>query len=132
MSASLPSRLGCAPDTRFESHSQTDEPVKRKRVISQEHIDALIIKAKAAWAEDAEKRALLQSTSSSVRDPYFPQLKRLRGADGDSEAPAEPRETTPKYHLPQKDTETSLTLSSKTLAYYQSLIQKMEETIKKK
>lgn len=132
MSASSTPRLGAAPDTRFESHSRPDETAKRKRPISQEQINALIIKAKAAWAEDAEKRALLQSPSSSVGEPYSPQLKKHRRIDENSEEPAELRKTTPTNHLPQKDPGNSRTLSPETLDYRERLKQKMKEAMELK
>ncbi|MBS0652182.1 MAG: hypothetical protein JSR39_01505 [Verrucomicrobia bacterium] len=132
MSASSTPRLGAAPDTRFESHSRPAESTKRKRSISQEQIDALIIKARADWAEDAKKRALSQSTSSPLREPYSPQLKKQRHLDENSEKPADPREITPTNYLPQKDPGTSSTLSPETLDYCERLKQKMKEAMEQR
>lgn len=131
MSASPPRRVDSSPLHTGNKPQPIESGAKRKRV-SQEHIDALIIKARADWSEDAKKRALSQSTSSSVREPYSPQLNKHSRIDEDSAESAAPKETTPTYHLPQKDAETSRTLSPETLEYCERLKQKMKEAMEQR
>ncbi|MBS0651256.1 MAG: hypothetical protein JSR93_08840 [Verrucomicrobia bacterium] len=54
MSASPPRRVDSSPLHTGNKPQPIESGAKRKRV-SQEHIDALIIKARADWSEDAKK-----------------------------------------------------------------------------
>jgi len=116
MSASFPRRVDSPPLHTGIQSQPIESGAKRKRV-SQEHIDALIIKAKEDWEKDAKRRA---SDNSQTR---FSQ-------EQISEAPLIRPE--PQHQDTQKNSATTSSLSPETIAYCERLKQKMKEAMEQR
>jgi hypothetical protein len=116
MSASFPRRVDSPPLHTGTQSQPIESGAKRKRV-SQEHIDALIIKAKEDWEKDAKRRASDNSQTQFSQEQT-------------SEAPLIRPE--PRYQDTQKSSRTTSPLSPETIAYCERLKQKMKEAMEQR
>lgn len=111
--SALPPKRASLPIQHTETQPQPiEKAVKRKR-LTQDHIEALILKAKEDWANEAKK------AESEFSSP--PPTKKAR----DQEPTPEPINLAPGCKPPQH-------LSPETIAYCERLKQKMKEAMEQR
>ncbi|MBX3719823.1 MAG: hypothetical protein KF898_09270 [Parachlamydiales bacterium] len=116
MSASFPRRVD-SPSLHEGIQSQPIESGAKRKRVSQEHIDALIIKAKEDWEKDAKRRVSENSQTQFSQEQI-------------SEAPLIRPES--QHQDTQKSSRTASSLSSETISYCERLKQKMKEAMEQR